>query len=132
MNFASIGKRFLAMLIDGIILFFANKFIHFLPLIGKVPLVMFVAFIVYSAWLESSKYRATVGKIVMGIEVADLSGNAIPLKTAVLRAVGKLISALIMMIGFIFAFFTENKQALHDIIARTLVLDSVKSPAKSE
>ncbi|MEH2462295.1 RDD family protein [Nostoc sp.] len=35
----------------------------------------------------------------------------------------KIISGLILLIGYIMAAFTEKKQALHDIIAGTLVVN---------
>ncbi|MCZ7584030.1 MAG: RDD family protein [Deltaproteobacteria bacterium] len=120
---AGVGRRFLALMIDALILSITAKIIHLIPLLGSIPLIMFVMFIAYSAWFESSRYRGTLGKIALGIEVGDANGERISLKTALLRAVGKVISYLIMGIGFLFAFFTEHKQALHDLIAKTLVLE---------
>ena len=125
---ASIGRRFLALLIDMLVLFITTKIVHFIPVIGRIPLVMVVVFIIYSAWFESSKYRGTLGKIALGVEVTDLNGGSIPLKTAILRAVGKAISFSIMCIGFLFAYFSEKKQTLHDLIARTMVVESPKTP----
>jgi len=38
------------------------------------------------------------------------------------RTLAKIPSALIFLIGFIMAAFTERKQTLHDLIAGTLVV----------
>jgi uncharacterized RDD family membrane protein YckC len=50
-----------------------------------------------------------------------MEGNKISFGRATGRYFGKLLSAFILLIGYIMAGFTEKKQALHDIIAGTLV-----------
>ena len=76
----------------------------------------------YFILMESSAKQATVGKLAMGIVVTDLNGGRITPVTALLRYVGRFVSAITLMVGYIMAAFTEKKQALHDIIASTLVL----------
>lgn len=78
--------------------------------------------IAYYAGMESSGSQATLGKQALGIKVTDLNGRRITFGRAVGRFFGKILSALILMIGFIMAAFTERKQALHDMIAGTLVV----------
>lgn len=82
----------------------------------------------YFTGLESSLMKATFGKIALGIIVTDLDGNRISFGRANGRYWCKYISALILMIGYIMAGFTEKKQALHDTMANTLV---VKKQLKS-
>jgi uncharacterized RDD family membrane protein YckC len=72
--------------------------------------------------MESSSKQATVGKMVLGIKVTDLDGNKLDFVKALVRNLCKIISSLIMCIGYIMAGFTEKKQALHDMIASTLVV----------
>ena len=55
----------------------------------------------YFALMESSKFQGTIGKLALGIIVTDMG--------------------IIILIGYIMAGFTEKKQALHDILAGTLV-----------
>ncbi|WP_334110775.1 RDD family protein [Thermodesulfitimonas autotrophica] len=76
----------------------------------------------YFTLFESSSKQATPGKMVMGIVVTDLSGNRISFGRANARYWSKILSAIILFIGFIMAGFTRKKQALHDIIAGTLVV----------
>jgi uncharacterized RDD family membrane protein YckC len=76
----------------------------------------------YFTMLEASAKQATPGKMVLGLIVTDLDGNQLSFGKANGRYWGKIISALILMIGFIMAGFTEKKQALHDILAGTLVI----------
>jgi uncharacterized RDD family membrane protein YckC len=76
----------------------------------------------YFALLESSTWQATVGKKVMGLKVTTLDGNRIGFGRATGRFFGKIVSGLTLCIGFIMAGFTERKQALHDMMAGTLVI----------
>ncbi len=84
-------------------------------------LVLIVEIWLYFALMESSKFQGTVGKIAIGIIVTDMEGNRISFARAKGRYFGKILSSLIFMIGFIMAGFTEKKQALHDMLAGTLV-----------
>jgi uncharacterized RDD family membrane protein YckC len=76
----------------------------------------------YFTLFESSSLQATPGKMALGIIVTDLSGNRISFARANGRYWGKLVSFLTLWIGFIMAGFTQKKQALHDIMAGTLVV----------
>ena len=71
---------------------------------------------------ESSSWRASVGKKIVGLKVTDEHGAQIGFGKANARYWSKILSALILMIGFIMVAFTENKQGLHDKIAKTYVL----------
>lgn len=75
----------------------------------------------YSALMESSSYQATVGKMILGMKVTDLTGNRISFERATGRHFAKFLSAVIFGIGFLMVAFTERKQGLHDILAETLV-----------
>jgi uncharacterized RDD family membrane protein YckC len=70
---------------------------------------------------ESSPWQATLGKKLLGLKVADEAGNRIGFGKANGRYWSKILSALILCIGFIMVAFTEKKQGLHDKIAGTLV-----------
>jgi uncharacterized RDD family membrane protein YckC len=76
----------------------------------------------YFALMESSTWQATLGKKALGLEVTDLEGKRIGFGRASGRFFGKILSVLILWIGFIMAGFTEKKQALHDMLAGTLVI----------
>jgi uncharacterized RDD family membrane protein YckC len=76
----------------------------------------------YFALMESSGRQATLGKMALGIVVTDLEGNRIGFGRATGRYFAKILSALILFIGFIMIAFTQKKQGLHDMIASTLVV----------
>jgi uncharacterized RDD family membrane protein YckC len=76
----------------------------------------------YYAYQESSPKQATIGKQAFGMKVTDLNGNPISFARATGRHFAKWLSSIILLIGYIMAAFTEKKQALHDMIAGTLVV----------
>jgi len=75
----------------------------------------------YEALMLSSSYQATLGKMIFGMKVTDLSGSRLSFAHATGRHFAKWISSLILGIGYIMVGFTERKQGLHDMIAGTLV-----------
>jgi uncharacterized RDD family membrane protein YckC len=83
----------------------------------------------YFALMESSTKQATLGKMALGITVTDLEGRRIGFGKATGRYFAKILSALILFIGFLMVAFTARKQGLHDILAGTLV---VKGQAPSQ
>jgi uncharacterized RDD family membrane protein YckC len=149
--YAGFWLRFVAFIIDVIILGFVG-WIIFLPfaaslgmgtllrgrppmtpeewapffaLLFRMAMLRIVLNWLYFSILESSAWQATLGKKALGLKVTDLAGNRISFGRATGRFFSKIISTLIIMIGYIMAGFTEKKQALHDMIAGTLVMRSV-------
>ncbi len=153
-NYAGFWQRFLALIIDSIIIGVVRT-ILVIPILAAVGLsfateiqnfdvaddgnifAMVAAFfaaamamaaissiisLLYFSFMESSKYQATVGKLALGLTVTDMDGNRIDFGKALLRNIGKFVSAFILCIGYIMAAFTDKKQALHDMIASTLVV----------
>jgi uncharacterized RDD family membrane protein YckC len=76
----------------------------------------------YCTLLESSSLQATLGKVAMGIVVTDEQGGRVSLARANGRYWSKIISSMTLGIGYLMAAFTSRKQALHDVIAATLVV----------
>ena len=76
---------------------------------------------IYEAGMESSSKQATLGKMALGLKVTDLEGRRISFVRATGRHFAKILSGMILLIGYIMAGFTERKQALHDMIAGSLV-----------
>jgi uncharacterized RDD family membrane protein YckC len=77
----------------------------------------------YFAGMESSERQATFGKAAMSLRVANAEGRRLSFAHATGRFFAKIVSGMIPLgIGYLMAGFTEKKQALHDIIAGTIVL----------
>lgn len=125
--------RVVAYIIDGILLtivcgvvdrllginILATDWDHYDPLANVISLVIGW---LYFALLESSERGATVGKMVMGLRVVTSDGQRLSFMNATGRYFAKILSAIILCIGFIMVAFTDKKRGLHDIIAGTLVI----------
>jgi uncharacterized RDD family membrane protein YckC len=89
--------------------------------------LLFFIFGVYYVLTESSALQGTVGKRCLRTRVTDLDGRRIRPGRALRRYLARLLSAVPWQIGFVMAAFTQEKQALHDILAGTLVVVAEKS-----
>ena len=143
-------KRFAAMVIDGFVTAMASWAIQ-IPLLlaagaagmaggelfgagGSLGLLLlsygvgFVVPLVYFAWMHSSAGQASLGKMAVGIKVCRGSGERISFMRAFGRyaayfgtvvfsfGIGGLVSALTTGLS-------ERRQALHDMLCDTLVVD---------
>jgi len=79
----------------------------------------------YFGILESSPAQGTLGKLAFGLQVTDVYGDPISFPRAVFRNGVKFVSSLLLGTGWLLVAFTPRKQALHDLVAGTLVLRRV-------
>jgi uncharacterized RDD family membrane protein YckC len=150
-NYAGFWLRFVAVVIDRLILGIPLAPVTFLliasalpdlmhmrypmVIVSILPRIMLILFIylmsswLYWALLESSAWQATLGKKALGLYVTDLAGN----RPTFGRASGRFfagrgiamipsLGGLYYLLDCIMAGFTEKKQALHDMIASCLVM----------
>lgn len=93
-------------------------------------LLMLVIGWLYFALQESSAAQATLGKRAMGIKVTDDEAARIGFGRASGRFFAKGVSGIILDIGFLMAGWTARKQALHDMMAGTLVVFRAVAPGQ--
>ncbi|NUO74008.1 MAG: RDD family protein [Frateuria sp.] len=96
---------------------------HYYETMQTAYLVTWLLAWTYFAICESSAWQGTVGKLAMGIRVTDLEGRRISLARALGRYAAKIVSAMILLMGFLMVAWTRRKQGLHDMLANTLVLN---------
>lgn len=145
---ASIWIRFVARFVDGIvttIVVYGVAIVLFLPLgllddftgdyssdtpeLSGVAIFAFIFYYicalgipcVYEAFMLG-RYQATLGKMAVGIKVIRSDGNDLTFWRGFGRYWGMLLSYMICWIGFIMAFFNDEKRALHDNLADTRVV----------
>ena len=90
---------------------------------GLIWLLTIVGGWLYFTLMESSKHQATLGKKALGIKVTGAQGERISFARATGRFFGKMISGMTLYFGFYMAGFTQKRQALHDLLANTFVID---------
>jgi len=84
--------------------------------------VTFIAFWLYFAGSESSRWQATPGKRIVGLRVTDMNGDRIGLGRASRRFLFRFLSSIPAGAGYLRVFLADNRQAFHDAEAGTLVL----------
>jgi uncharacterized RDD family membrane protein YckC len=124
---ASVGARFVALIIDSIILLIVSVFTG-LCVLTLIPSDSFAtAFglalnIGYNWYFIARRGGQTPGKSAMGIQVIKADGSAITDTDALIRAVGSYVSSIVLLLGYVWAFFDANNQTWHDKMANTYVV----------
>jgi len=141
LKYASIGGRFVALLIDGLII----GAIFMIPIVVISMLIALSAhgeqkpnpaasgvflFIILLLYLVPpiyeivmiGKYGATLGKMAMKIKVVRPDGSPISYGRSAGRYFAKILSGMILYIGYLMAFWDDEKCALHDRICQTRVI----------
>ena len=130
-TYAGFWRRLLAFLIDYLVIGVVQLGLYSVSLLrlGGDPKTVSASIAASSAatWayfavMESSPLQATLGKLAIGIRVADARGGPLTFRRASLRYWAKWLSSLTLMIGWLMAAFTPRRQALHDVVARSVVV----------
>jgi uncharacterized RDD family membrane protein YckC len=121
MQYASKAARMGAFIIDGIVLGIITWLCDFISW-GLGLVVSAVGETLYFGLMEGSSLHATLGKYLMGIVTVDESGNPIDFGKSFTRAICRLLSTLIVCMGFLIGLFDDEGKTLHDRIAGTRVI----------
>ena len=140
---SNFGLRFLAFTLDIIILGLCGRIFAYPAgvIMGMVfgsglKVLSLLLWIFGPSWLyftilESSSWQASLGKQLLGLKVVCKNGDRLSFTKAALRSLVRIPSMVLLFAGCIMAAFTEQKQALHDLVAGTIVImadQSVESP----
>ena len=120
---ASFGQRFVAWLIDVIILAVVGVVVR--AIVGQTlgGLVGIVINFGYFGYFEGGPAGQTVGKLAMGIRVIRFdNGGPLGWGTALLRNLCRIISALACLLGYFWMLWDKEKQTWHDKLSNTVVV----------
>ena len=118
--YAGFWQRFLAGIIDSIILIVIEVILIFIPIIGWI-LSLFVTWF-YFAIQHSSTKQATFAMRALDIKITNENHGKIGFWRATGNFYLTVISALVVFIGFLMIAFTSKKQGFHNLISRTLCI----------
>jgi len=132
-EFAGFGRRFIAYMIDIVIIMFSAFMIAMVlrfvlsfsseESVGQMVMVVyFIVYVSYFILMESSLKQATFGKLLFKIKVINENGVRLSLVNSVGRTLGRLLSGAIIGLGYVMILFTKEKQGLHDKLAKTYVV----------
>jgi uncharacterized RDD family membrane protein YckC len=126
---ASFGLRFVAVLIDTVLLGVVGLVIRVLFGTAAGTGLQILLGLAYTIYLEGSPSGQTVGKKAMNIRVIDFAGGGpIGYGRAALRYVGKIASSIVCLLGYFWMLWDKEKQTWHDKIATTVVVPTSAYP----
>ena len=133
------GRRALAIIVDGIFIFFVSLMIAFILGLTMIVLdwwtsasewpwrilawiLMLIVSLVYytGKWAQSS--GQTFGKALLGIRIVTTDGSPLTFGRLIMRYIGYIISSLFFSLGFIWVALNKKRRGWHDFIARTYVV----------
>ena len=129
------GRRFLAMLLDGIIVFFVSFILAFLVgmvdvffgsgilpwnLIIVLLMLLFSIFYFTGKWVRTSGH--TLGKLLLSIKVVNADGSPLTSGKLFIRYLGYIISGIPASLGFFWVAIDKKRRGWHDLIAKTYVI----------
>ena len=134
---AGFFRRAAAFAIDLTVLFAADVILSLLVVLvapatpaTRIILVWPALAWAYFSLMESSAAQATVGKLAMGVKVVDRDGAPISFRRASIRQSLKVLSTLILLLGWFIAAIPPGKRALHDLLGGTVVVRNLPVPAR--
>lgn len=130
MQYATKAARMAAFIIDEIIIMIIVWIGGFIS--WGLGFILFGAGeTLYFGFMEGSNLHATLGKYLMGIVTVDENGNPLDYGKSFTRAVCRILSTLIVCLGFLIGLFDDEGKTLHDRIAGTRVItkESMGKPA---
>lgn len=134
MDYASRLLRFFAAVIDLVVLVVLWVILSAVGIVDAIPggragdasavgnIVQAIVVFGYYVALTSA-FGATLGKMALGMRVADADGKRPGFGAVVMReVVGKIVSALAILIGFFWILVDDRRQGWHDKIGGTFVV----------
>lgn len=84
--------------------------------------LFYILTIAYYIILPATPLRATLGKLVMRLQIVNVQGNRISLLRSTGRYLASFVSSVILFAGFLLIIFHPEKRGLHDLMANTYVM----------
>ncbi|WP_223700927.1 RDD family protein [Sutcliffiella deserti] len=120
-RYAGFWMRVLALIIDGVII---GAISYLLGALSGVEDYVFSSILglLYYIIMPVTNLQATLGKSVLGLKIIDLEGEKISVGQSIGRYFSQILSAIILLIGYMMVGWTKRKQGLHDKLASTYVI----------
>ena len=129
------GRRFVAMIVDGLIVVFVSFILALLigmvdvffgrgvlpwNLIIVLIMLLFSIFYFTGKWVQTS--GQTLGKLLLSIKVVSADGAPLSFGKMILRYFGYIVSGVVASLGFVWVGIDKKRRGWHDMIAKTYVI----------
>ena len=127
LELASAGQRFGAWLVDAVIsIIVAGIGLALFSVVGPggeiFTALVVIAYAIVVLWLVATRGQSP-GKMAINIKIVKVDGRPLGFGGMLLREIiGKIISSLIIFLGYIWILFDTERQGWHDKIAGTYVV----------
>jgi len=90
-------------------------------------LIGFVAYLIINAKMESSKWRGTLGKRILKLQITDKAGEPVTFFRAMIRNILRTVVGylFIILLPFQYFRFKKTKKLFHDELSRTVIGEKV-------
>jgi uncharacterized RDD family membrane protein YckC len=140
MRYVSVGRRLVALLVDGIVLaIVAAPLVETtrrpgylrIELVGARSVVPFLVWLAYFVVMEAT-LGATLGKLALGVRVVKPDGTKLDWSSAFVRTIARLVDGfpyvIPYLVGAIAVWSDPTRRRLGDRWARTVVVDRDSVP----
>lgn len=130
--YAGFWRRTAAVMIDWLIISLIGTWV--VTPVFPEALGAYAAFVIspsvafYFIAFEISPLQATPGKLLMRIKVTDMHGARMSVLGTIVRTAAALLSVFTLGLGFMLAGVSARRQALHDMVTRSLVVPATQEP----
>jgi uncharacterized RDD family membrane protein YckC len=126
---ASFWTRFVAAFVDGILLGVVYAILIAAIGQGAAYAIYLIGSAAYFTYFEGSASGQTIGKRAMKIRVIDFGGGgSIGYGRAFVRWIGRFVSSIIILLGYLWMLWDKEKQTWHDKFANAVVVPTDAYP----
>ena len=128
---AGFWRRFGAAFLDGLIIGVPQWIL--LAIAPDAAAVIYILFLIiaiaYYTYLEGGATGQTIGKRALGIRVYDLrEGGPIGYGRGFIRYIGRYVSGIVVLLGYLWMLWDGEKQTWHDKFAGSVVVPTSDYP----
>ena len=127
---AGFWRRFAALIVDGIALGIVTGILVAIMSRNAANGISTLIGLLYFSYFEGTSGQ-TLGKKALGIRVIDFNtGGAIGFGRALIRYIGRIVSTIPLLLGYLWMLWDKEKQTWHDKFASSVVVPESAYPVE--
>ena len=128
---AGFWRRFAAVIVDGVLFAVVFGILGAFMSRNAANGLSTLAGLIYFTFFEGSASGQTVGKKALGIRVIDFrAGGSVGYGRAFIRYIGRFVSTIALLLGYLWMLWDKEKQTWHDKFAGSVVVPESAYPVE--